>query len=39
MHARKHSDFAEALISALVAMISSPVTLRWRYTLSGLRKA
>jgi hypothetical protein len=37
VHARKHSDFAEALISALVA-ISSPVTLRWRYTLSGLRK-
>jgi hypothetical protein len=39
VHARKHSDFAEALISALVAMISSPVTLRWQYTLSGLRKA
>jgi hypothetical protein len=26
VHARKHSDFAETLISALVAMISSPVT-------------
>jgi len=30
VHAWKHNDFAEALISAFVAMISSPVTLRWQ---------
>ena len=29
VHARKHSDLAEALISASVAMISSPVHTLW----------